>query len=102
MRLRILCVLWKRDAGRGRAGLAGPTMCAGLAGPGRGEPGRAGPGRFRAGPYIYHEIPWSGWVGQNKIRAGGRLTQLTIRSCSNFHSRQYFAHTDVQHFHDQT
>jgi hypothetical protein len=56
-----------RDAGRGCAGLAGPTMCAGLAGPGRDEPGRAGPSRFRAGPYIYHEIPWSGWVGQNII-----------------------------------
>ena len=67
MRLRILCVLWGRGAGRGCAGFAGPTMWAGLAGPVRGEPGRAGPSRFGAGPYIYHEIPWSGWVGQNLL-----------------------------------
>jgi hypothetical protein len=64
-----LCVLWKRGAG-GCAGLAGPTMCAGLAGPGRGEPGRAGPSRFRAVPYINHENPWRGWVGQNKLEQG--------------------------------
>jgi hypothetical protein len=73
-----------RDAGRGCAGLAGPTMCAGLAWPGRavdvwrtlcegrGRPGRggggmgrAGPGRAGPGPNLYREYPLE-WVGGTK------------------------------------
>ncbi len=75
---------WSCDPGACCGRVADPVRGLGQAGlrRGRGGPDRAGPGR--AGPYIYRDIPWSGWVGQRNTGQEDRLAELTIRSCANF------------------